>query len=509
AVPRRLNAALRRGLDPDPTRRFESMAALLRALDYRRRRRQAAIGGGVVAIACVGALVGARLVSPRCDGGEALVAAAWNEEVERDITSKFATPGDERAAEAVARATKRLGEYASTWAKVHRDVCEATDKHRYQTEGDRATRMRCLDQRLHELKAVTDEAIAGRTASAADLVYAAASLALSQPCAKATAYPQPPPEAEERVRAVEQLIAESVAAELSSGVNGEGAGYQRAMELATQAVERAQTIGYAPLLAQALTRRARMQWLTEDDKGGIESLQDALDLTAEIEAVDIEADASTLLVKIAALGTRDDVRGEVWARQAQRVVQRLADDPLREAELLNNRGLLRMLVRDYPGAIQLHKQALELREAVPNAIFECADSHLNLGAALGAARKHREAIEHYEQGIALQRDPIGADHPRIAVDSYNTALELIHLGEYQEALSWLDRVESVYRATYGPNSLKLVRLHQARADTLDGTGQTERALAELERAQAILEASDEVDLYEFALVLRSKGHVQQ
>jgi hypothetical protein len=158
AVPRHVQAALRRGLRADPADRWPTLAALLAELrrDPARRRRNLAIaGGGAAAAALAAAIVIPRLVrstpvADPCGGGEARIAVAWSPAHADAVRAAFAAVHLEGESSAV---VDSLDQYAKRWIAADRAVCEAagsvSDRVRERAAG-------CLDARRDDLAAARD-----------------------------------------------------------------------------------------------------------------------------------------------------------------------------------------------------------------------------------------------------------------------------------------------------------------------------------------------------------------
>src|SRR5690606_23506716 len=163
-----------------------------------------------------------------------------------------------------------------------------------------------------------------------------------------------------------------------------------------------------------------------------DALVTAVDVAEAASLDSLAADASNLLTKVAALELHDPARGDEWARQTARKLARIGDDPWRRAELLNNRGLLAFHVAgDLDVAIELHGQALALRERLPgDARLLIGASHQNLGNVLSARGSLAEALGHYDASRRLDREVLGDAHPQLIDDLYNRAVSLYEVGEY-------------------------------------------------------------------------------
>lgn len=136
AVPRAVEAALRRGLSMDPRVRFPSMEALLDALAPPRRMRRWPwlIGGSIAVAAATGIAVAVTARSEvNCEAAAETLAEVWNDSV-RDRTSL-----------AVAE-TGPIDRYAARWKARRVEACRATHVRSEQTVATLESQVACLDR---------------------------------------------------------------------------------------------------------------------------------------------------------------------------------------------------------------------------------------------------------------------------------------------------------------------------------------------------------------------------
>jgi tetratricopeptide (TPR) repeat protein/predicted Ser/Thr protein kinase len=157
-VPGWVNAALQRGLERAPERRWPEMNALLAALarDPARRRRQIAAGLAVIALGGLGVagLVRAR-VDP-CADAEARLAGIWDGPRKDSIQQAFAASGIPYARDTWRRARTRLDAYAAGWVDMHTETCRATRVEGRQSDTLLDLRMSCLERRRALLRGLAD-----------------------------------------------------------------------------------------------------------------------------------------------------------------------------------------------------------------------------------------------------------------------------------------------------------------------------------------------------------------
>ena len=151
-VPRRVELALRRGLAPDPSRRWPSMDALLDTLAPKPRRALWSAAAVLVAVVALGGfwLHNARTSRDPCAGTEAVLAGAWNPAKQATLASAFAATKVPYASEASRTAAGLLDAYANKWITMRRESCIATHVRHEQSEDVLALRATCLDRRKLE-----------------------------------------------------------------------------------------------------------------------------------------------------------------------------------------------------------------------------------------------------------------------------------------------------------------------------------------------------------------------
>jgi serine/threonine protein kinase len=125
-VPANLRAALARGLSADPAQRFESMRALVDAIERgpARRRRRWLVLGGVIAVA-MGAVSIARPTSepPLCERAPQASERPWNLPAMAELVDEVAArPGGTHPLMRD-RVESRLDRFARGWDEMHAEVC--------------------------------------------------------------------------------------------------------------------------------------------------------------------------------------------------------------------------------------------------------------------------------------------------------------------------------------------------------------------------------------------------
>src|SRR5262249_42016183 len=167
-APASVYRALARGLRTRRDERWPSMAALLGAVRPPASRRRWLWIGGAAAFGVVAFAVGRHeAAAPRCDDGAARIAAVWDGAARDRVAGAFRRTGRPNADDTFVRVDAALRARSDAWARLHRDVCEATYVRHEQSDALLDLRMRCLDQARSELGALA-AALAGSDGAALD-----------------------------------------------------------------------------------------------------------------------------------------------------------------------------------------------------------------------------------------------------------------------------------------------------------------------------------------------------
>lgn len=157
-VPTHVERALRRALNPNPRRRFDTMAALVQALQpirSRTRRGVAVAALGTVAAVAIAAMD--RDDTPMTDcslqSGQARTEAVWNEQRRRALATGLADSGATDVTEALVAA---VDAYARGWAVHHSEVCQAHRDTRTTAPAFDSS-MACLRDNLRTMDGVLSE----------------------------------------------------------------------------------------------------------------------------------------------------------------------------------------------------------------------------------------------------------------------------------------------------------------------------------------------------------------
>ena len=310
---------IRAGLSADPTARPEDMSTVAEALGANPGRRIRRISAGVVAAAAVGAAFwgGARIeANPerRCQAGAAVIDSVWGELPLRELRGRYR--GRATAARQVAE--RRFQEYAEAWRGVHGETCTAAF-------ADRRISGELFDLRMHclERHRATFAALVGslKHANHAQLVKVVG--APLPPVSDCVLSERPATKALPSDPAIRRKISEITSALADADARTVVGDLANARQLAAQAVDAAERLGYEPLLARAL-----LQLATIEARGGqLQSGGDGRETSGAITASDRAVKLLERAIRVAEVG-RADAERALAARalaQAHRDAGRLAE----------------------------------------------------------------------------------------------------------------------------------------------------------------------------------------
>jgi tetratricopeptide (TPR) repeat protein/predicted Ser/Thr protein kinase len=509
-----LRAALRRGLDPDPTRRHASMpallAALLRARDHGRRRRWYAATG--IAIAVAGGAWG--LVHwdrardrAACEDEGAAIAEVWNDDTRANLHATLVASGLEYAEATAQRVTPWFDDHAQQWRSAATDACvAATIDGTWDLDVYQAARW-CLDDRREELAAVLARLLRGGNSAVEVAVRAASALTRVEPCSDGDALrrlPTPPVDRREEVAQARRELA-GVRALIVAG------SYVDAAEAGRVASEHAVALGWPPLVAVARMRFGVALAKTARHEEAERELEEAYFTAVAADAKEAAFDAATELTCLVGehLVGRVD-QGYRWSRQAEALLTTVPDPGgLRRATLYGCRATVEVMAGQYEAAVRLQQQALELVERFHGPDHPLVAVHLGGIAGvhyrLGAFDR---ATAMYQRALAIRVTSLGEHHPLTASSASNLGNMHFAAGDYEAARVEYLAAYEIHRRARGEQSMPVANALTNLGNVEWLTGAYEGAKVYYSRALAIFEAIHGPDHSAVAAALHNLAAVE-
>jgi tetratricopeptide (TPR) repeat protein len=307
------------------------------------------------------------------------------------------------------------------------------------TQSDEALDLRtgCLNGRLDDVRALTD-LLRHADAQLVDNAYGAVLrlrplAACADVRALRAAYEPVAGEKAEAVEAVRRDVA-GVVARWNSGR------CEEATPITATLADRARALGYAPVEAEVLFWRGRVEQSCGSPKAANEAL-----MRAAMDAQESHQDElfARILVQLAHLEGAElahyDEALDV-ARLAEATIRRLGAPEALLADLARSRGWVEYTRGDLSAALPLRREALDRHvRAVggddPDALqmrAEIADLEYEAGHL-------REALEAERDVLHRSIDLLGPRHMRTGRYTLDIAETLIQQGKYDEAQPWIDR----------------------------------------------------------------------
>jgi tRNA A-37 threonylcarbamoyl transferase component Bud32 len=487
-VPRRVRAALLRGLSVDRARRFPDMDALVDAIELGMARgvrlAPLLVGAGAAgALALAGVLVW-QMRAPRpatsCAERPQTLDVAWpkraNAARRADVRAAFVSSTVPDARERHARASQVLDAYADAWLNVHRAGCEAA-RARSEPPALRAARARCLDQRAEALGALVDVFAHADAKTVRRSIPSALALPPTDACAdaatlKASATVPDEPAAVARLAPLRRRLA-ALRALAAAGHDAQ------ALKPLAALVEEARGSGDEALLADALLVHARTR-APFDPEAAAAIYEDAFKRGESLRNNELAAEAAIQMVAIVGAIQHRFTDGERWARLAESTLERGAPPRLR-GWFLHNRGTLhsargrwRLAEGDFAGAVAVRQQAAATAQP------ELAASMVHLARAALALDDPQRALATAERALAIAGGIFPADSFEVASARLIRGRALITLDRAAEARVDLEAVMEIFQSLLG-------RDHPFLAEPMTGLGEVALVEGRPRDAQALLE----------------------
>jgi tetratricopeptide (TPR) repeat protein len=489
-VPGWIRKVLLRGLRTNPDERFPAMEELLVALEtdptVRLRR-------GAAGLALVGCLVAVLLTAGRslgdgavsCRGGAEHFAGVWEaghglSARKRAIRAAFLATGAPYAARAFASVTRLLDDYVETWSRANLDACQATRVRGEQSDEVLDLRMACLQERVTNVRALTDLFASADEKTVENAVGAASALPPLDRCSdvpslRAVVKPPADPATQTRVQALRGELARFTALG-NAGHCGEAQRMEGGLNSSVR------TVGYAPLIAEALFASAELGDMCADQTRLFELYRESVSVALEAHNDELAASAALLFAgKLADRGRQPGLARD-WLRVGRGLLARLGDRPDLESWALTSEGDILVAEGKAMAAVERYQQARRLRLRRFGAeSYETIGGLLNVAVGLQSAGRYEEAVATNAEARDRFASLVGPEHPAVAATSSNRGESLDYLGRYAEARVDFARAVDIWRRAKADDTFLSYAL-TGLGTALLGEGKAGEAIAPLEEA---------------------------
>jgi tetratricopeptide (TPR) repeat protein len=492
-APAWIRRLVQRGLAARREERFPSMDALLAALtDDPAERWKKWAAGAAIAAAVLGLVAGAHRIGrgeqALCTGAAARVAGIWDagggaSERKATIHRAFAASGRSYAEQAFRGVSRLLDDYVARWRSMYQETCEATNVRREQSAEVLDLRMGCLNERLGNLRALSDVFASADGQVVENAVSAAAALPRIDRCADVQllqAVVKPPEDPSTR-RQVDDLRGE-----LARMIAIRDSGQCRRVEpLADQLIARARSLAYEPLLAETLSAAGAIGDQCGNAPLMVERFKEAHTAANASSHDEIAALSSTQLVIHAVNRLGDVALARVWLDVARGDVARFGRRGFPAALLFEAEGELAVADRRFDRALGRIDEALSvLRSTLGPEHPWTLLAEMNKGDWLERAGRLDDALAADRSTIERFERAEGSEHPDVAIATNNLGEVLNLLGRYDEAEAAYGRALAISRRNgVGPEIVGWILTGLGRARL--GLARPEAAVSPLEEALAI------------------------
>jgi tetratricopeptide (TPR) repeat protein len=498
-VPRRVLAAVMRGLASSPASRFPSMQALLAALAPHPMRPRVAVAIAVplaVLVAAAGMyamfFAGAPAHEAACHRGSERLAGVWDEARKRGLHDAFRRSGARGADVTWTSFSAVLDQRARAWAAMQDEACEATHVRGVQSPAILDLRTECLERRRQEMRELVDVYIDRPAAESVDrAVLAADKLPSVSACADIAnlraVVPLPDdPTARARVQSLRRRLSHLLA------LRDAGAAQRGPESIETLAREIGR-VGYAPLAAEVAQARAIELSLAGKLDEGDQAFLDAARLA--VLGRDGKLEAGIWVSLVAHYGRAGRVReGLVTGRVAELAVLRANGDDVLRGRLANNIGTVESAAGHVEAAVRHFKEAEVLWRKQAGTSYLYTTILDNIGSNLVTLGRTREARGYLERALAIQRSTLRPDHPEIARTLSTIGDAQLILGKLREASASFAAALAIRRQELGPDHEETAYSVMQVAQTESSLGNHDRAFELLDSAIAVWER-DEQNIY--------------
>jgi len=408
-TPRRIAAVLERGRAADPATRFATMGDLLRALardPARTRRRIFIIAGLAASVGAIAFFAGRQTLSEApdaCADGIARLEAAWPPAARSTALARLATLG---AYGQTLRPTlePRLDGYITRWGNTYHTACLA---HRRGPESDTMAdrRMACLDEGRHDLAEAGKLITTADASSLVQLPRAVQSMRDPGSCLDRAfdSDIEPPPSG-----LLPQISLWQVRIQIWQARFEVGAGrYDQALATASAAVVDARSLGYQPLLAEALLLEGQALLKLPERSAAVPILTEAFQAAnrSRARALAIEAWARRAFALGTSIGPDGAAAGLDFVESE---ATGTASAAFALALLYNNLGTWELSKNDRAAARNYFERALRVQQDNDLGELELVNIRVNLGMFTEDRHRGDELIA---QAVAELTDRLGANHP--------------------------------------------------------------------------------------------------
>lgn len=482
AVPKKVRAALLRGMSVDRDQRYASMEALWQSLDgaadQHRRKQMWAISGAMVLLSIVvlySLFNREEERSGMCQSADKELVGIWDPGVKARMKAAFDRSGSDLASRSFEAVTERFDDHAKGWKAMHVETCEATHIAGTQSSELLDVRMQCLRRHAWELRAHT-QLFASRGHESEIVkaaVKSATKLSSIAECAEVstlqTVLSLPSdPALRSRIEATEVRLSEALAVSRTGKVD-------EAHSLSTTLAKDTEDLDFAPVRGRVLYQLGMAEIDSGDYLVAEKTLEKALRSASRGKDDHLIAEIWLGLIQSVRMQERyeDALSMRVWAEIA---VSRAGNDSYQRKRFVSGISQLAIRTGDNQLAAKLLEESLAETEArVGLDHVNIAFIGGNLGSAYLEMGQYSRARELFQRSLhILERKKPG--HPSVAMTHGNLAAVYVDQEQFEQAEHHQEKALALFIESLGDQ-------HPYVADTLLSYGELFSAQNEHEKAR--------------------------
>ncbi|MEM9460319.1 MAG: serine/threonine-protein kinase [Myxococcota bacterium] len=474
-LPRAVRAALLRGLDLDPRRRFESMEPLLKILE-RAARAPRRIAWAVGASVLVGGTTAATLAtapapppepeSTPCSTPTERLVDLWDDTVRDRTRAAVLATGASHAPATWERVASHLDDYAMRWADSSHRTCLALQM---PTPGSRPAleaRARCLDARAQLLAALVTVIEQASAAQLGEAIQAAQVLPDLKACQDQRSpvdsrAPSPTLASNPAVdQAYEQLAQLRAQHELKQ--------FEPTIEPLRALLDHTGALGYDPLTVEVRIALGRALAETSPDEA-LAPLERAYFDATTLHRDRAAFDAARYLAGALGISPARDVdqaryeQALTWVQHMKALADRLDDAEL-QSRYAVTLGYVHRRSKEYHDARAAFVRALQLDlELHPARSLPVANTASALAGVLTELSEHHLAQQYFEHALEIFETELGPQHPTLVSQLKRLGLLYQTMGSMDRARAMLGRSLAIAESANEPDPLQI-------ADIVNGLG---------------------------------------
>jgi len=456
AVPKRVRAAIERGLSTDAKDRFPSMVELLEQLrpSTKNRTLLAMTLAAFAAVVLTAWLVRAGAPAAeqdRCANAEQQFSGAWTAADRSALKDAFAATGTAYATESFTRVDKALDDYEAEWKGKYERTCRATFVEGRQSDQLLDLRMRCLARSRDRMSAIVQRLTEGGEPTlyqgAINTVLVSSSL---QHCddegllTRAVPLPEDPD-----LRASVERIQTALTKLDVIDTLGEG---QQSLDRARELRRQAEALDYPPIQIEtrfyvAIFNDRRGEWQKAEPL-----LLDVVRDAADVGDQTLVARALINLIRISGQHRTVPFEQLRLTHEAASASVTLAGDPanLRMA-LLRETGVAAFNDAQWDAALELFTNYRDVATPLGNAgRNQVALALMNLGILHYELGRYDKAISDLSGSLDQTRELVGERHPDVVLGRHNLGHVLLRTGRVEQAREPLQRALESARGDLPP-----------------------------------------------------------